>query len=35
MVVPPGAFFMIAILIWIASGIMNRRNKKEAKAGGK
>lgn len=25
MVVPPGAFFMIAILIWIASGIMKRR----------
>ena len=32
MVVPPGAFFMIAIIIWIASGVMNRRlKKKEAK----
>jgi len=31
MVVPPGAFFMIAIFIWIASGIMDRRKKKEAK----
>jgi Na+-transporting NADH:ubiquinone oxidoreductase subunit D len=32
MVVPPGAFFMIAIFIWIASGIQNRRlKKKEAK----
>lgn len=29
MVVPPGAFFMIAILIWIASGITNRRLKKK------
>jgi len=34
MVVPPGAFFMIAIIIWIASGIMNRRLKKEAKQKG-
>ncbi|MBN1624250.1 MAG: electron transport complex subunit RsxE [Clostridia bacterium] len=32
MVVPPGAFFMIAIFIWIAAGIQNRRlKKKEAK----
>ena len=29
MVVPPGAFFMIAIIIWIASGITNRRLKKK------
>lgn len=29
MVVPPGAFFMIAILIWIASGITDRRLKKK------
>lgn len=32
MVVPPGAFFMIAIFIWITSGIQNKRlRKKEAK----
>ncbi len=32
MVVPPGAFFMIAIFIWIASGIMKKRQvRKEAK----
>lgn len=29
MVVPPGAFFMIAIIIWIASGITDRRLKKK------
>lgn len=29
MVVPPGAFFMIAILIWIASGMTDRRLKKK------
>ncbi|MCK5758881.1 MAG: NADH:ubiquinone reductase (Na(+)-transporting) subunit D [Clostridiales bacterium] len=28
MVVPPGAFFMIAIIIWAATGITNRRLKK-------
>lgn len=29
MVVPPGAFFMIAIIIWIASGVMDSRLKKK------
>ncbi|MFO7611273.1 MAG: NADH:ubiquinone reductase (Na(+)-transporting) subunit D [Clostridia bacterium] len=32
MVVPPGAFFMIAILIWISSGVMDRRLRKKERS---
>lgn len=32
MVVPPGAFFMIAILIWISSGAMDRRLRKKERS---
>ena len=34
MVVPPGAFFMIAIIIWIASSLVSRREKRKAEGKG-